>query len=161
MRNTCFCFPNPEIGASRFYQKLMFFRVSFLDTLFSLFLEYDHPFRTQLGPKWRPKSTKQPKGQNCLFGPLVTLFWGPGTDPFPETIPIDLFVKVKRFVIDLWWIWDRFCWRLVGVVDGCVIVFVTLLVNILVRSVLSHNIRYFANYASFSNMYFKVNGKPC
>jgi hypothetical protein len=51
-----------------FDQILMFFRVSFSDTLFSSFFQHDtqkHDFWTplgiQLGPKWHPKLGKWPQ----------------------------------------------------------------------------------------------------
>ena len=64
-RNAHFHFPNPLILRPNFNQILMFFRVSFSDTLFSSFFQHDtqkHDFWTplgiQLGPKWHPKSAK-------------------------------------------------------------------------------------------------------
>jgi hypothetical protein len=51
-RNTRFYLPNPSILGPNFNQNLMFFRVSFLDTLFSSFFKLDvqkHDFGTPLG----------------------------------------------------------------------------------------------------------------
>ena len=51
----------------------------------------------------------------------------PGTDPFPESIPIDLLMLSDRFMIDLG---SSFC-NLVRLVDGFVVVFGTFLERIL------------------------------
>ena len=87
-RNAHFHLPNPLILGTNFNQFLMFFRVSFSDTLFSSFFQHDtqkHDFWTplgiQLGPKWHPISAKwhqkAPKKHK-----IATLLGGPGKNMF-------------------------------------------------------------------------------
>mgnify|MGYP002805218888 CR=1 FL=1 len=64
-RNARFHLPNPPNLWPNFNQILMFFRVSFSDTLFSSFFQHDTqkhdfgiPLGIQLGPKWHPKSAQ-------------------------------------------------------------------------------------------------------
>jgi hypothetical protein len=94
-RNARFYLPNPLILGSIFNQNLMFFRVSFLDALFSSFFQDDtqnHDFGTLLesssvqnGAQNRPSGAR---GANKKHK-IATVLGGPGTDLFPESIPID------------------------------------------------------------------------
>jgi hypothetical protein len=92
VQNAHLYLPSPLILGPNFNQNLMFFRVSFLDTLFSTFFQHDAqnhdcwtPLGIQLGPKWRPELAKwPPKSSNFIF--TVVPLCAPGIDLVPWSL---------------------------------------------------------------------------
>ena len=75
--------------------------------------------------KMAPQICQTPPKSEIVYK-AVTLLGGPWTNPFPESIPIDLFMIFGRFMID---VGSLFC-NLVRFVDGFVIVWGTLFLQI-------------------------------